>query len=39
MGLTLLQCEKEWFHLDCVGLQEPPTRRAKWWCPDCAPKK
>ncbi|SLM41261.1 Zinc finger, RING/FYVE/PHD-type [Lasallia pustulata] len=28
-------CEKEWFHLECVGLLEPPGRRTKWYCPDC----
>ncbi|KAF1970213.1 hypothetical protein BU23DRAFT_474884 [Bimuria novae-zelandiae CBS 107.79] len=30
-------CEKEWFHLECVGLKdgELPARRAKWYCPDC----
>jgi hypothetical protein len=32
-----IKCEKEWFHLDCVGLKdgELPARRAKWYCPDC----
>ncbi|KAF2865587.1 hypothetical protein BDV95DRAFT_632226 [Massariosphaeria phaeospora] len=30
-------CEKEWFHLDCVNMTEKdiPSRRAKWYCPDC----
>lgn len=28
-------CEKEWFHLSCVGLSELPPRRTKWFCPDC----
>ncbi|KAK8199273.1 hypothetical protein IWZ00DRAFT_494763 [Phyllosticta capitalensis] len=28
-------CEKEWFHLPCVGLAEIPKRREKWYCPDC----
>ena len=28
-------CEKEWFHLSCVGLEELPPRRTKWYCPDC----
>ncbi|KAI9806281.1 MAG: hypothetical protein M1825_006396 [Sarcosagium campestre] len=28
-------CEREWFHLDCVGLKEPPGRTTKWYCPDC----
>ena len=32
---TTVQCEREWFHLECVGLTEPPGRTAKWYCPDC----
>ncbi|TKA67515.1 hypothetical protein B0A55_10139 [Friedmanniomyces simplex] len=28
-------CDKEWFHLECVGLGELPPRRTKWYCPDC----
>ncbi|EME50110.1 hypothetical protein DOTSEDRAFT_68845 [Dothistroma septosporum NZE10] len=28
-------CEKEWFHLDCVDLTGMPPRRTKWYCPDC----
>jgi len=32
------QCEKEWFHLDCVDLKEMPPRRTKWYCPDCRKK-
>jgi len=31
-------CEKEWFHLTCVGLDELPPRRTKWYCPDCRKK-
>jgi hypothetical protein len=31
-------CEKEWFHLTCVGLGELPPRRTKWYCPDCRKK-
>ncbi|KAI7858880.1 hypothetical protein BDC45DRAFT_497821 [Circinella umbellata] len=27
-------CEKEWFHYQCVGLVEPPG--GKWYCDDCA---
>ena len=33
--LTTCQCEREWFHFECVGLKEPPGRRVKWFCPDC----
>lgn len=36
--LTALQCEGEWFHLECIGLKEPPSRRAKWFCPECRVK-
>lgn len=28
-------CEHEWFHLGCVGLSTLPSRRVKWYCPDC----
>ncbi|CAD6442702.1 88e8d916-10c3-4a44-b97c-7da40dd23015 [Sclerotinia trifoliorum] len=28
-------CEKEWFHLECVGLPAIPPRTTKWYCPDC----
>ncbi|KAF2243407.1 hypothetical protein BU26DRAFT_466024 [Trematosphaeria pertusa] len=30
-------CEREWFHLECVDMTEKdiPSRRAKWYCPDC----
>ncbi len=31
-------CDKEWFHLSCVGLDELPPRRTKWYCPDCRKK-
>lgn len=30
-----VQCEKEWFHLECVGLSEIPPRTTKWYCPEC----
>jgi hypothetical protein len=29
------QCEKEWFHLECVNLTDVPPRTTKWYCPDC----
>lgn len=29
-------CEKEWFHLDCVGLKVAPKGNAKWFCNDCS---
>ncbi|KAF9874107.1 phd finger domain-containing protein [Colletotrichum karsti] len=28
-------CEKEWFHLQCVGMEKVPARTTKWYCPDC----
>ncbi|KAF2854939.1 hypothetical protein T440DRAFT_386855 [Plenodomus tracheiphilus IPT5] len=30
-------CDKEWFHLPCMNMTEAdiPSRRAKWYCPDC----
>ncbi|KAA8903098.1 hypothetical protein FN846DRAFT_954522 [Sphaerosporella brunnea] len=30
------ECEREWFHLDCVGLSQAPRGKAKWYCSDCA---
>lgn len=27
-------CEREWFHYDCVGLQAPP--KGRWYCRECA---
>ncbi|KAK0665998.1 hypothetical protein QBC41DRAFT_367204 [Cercophora samala] len=29
------QCKQEWFHLECVGLEDIPARTTKWYCPDC----
>ncbi|OQE10977.1 hypothetical protein PENVUL_c003G05814 [Penicillium vulpinum] len=31
-------CDREWFHLSCVGLTEVPSRTAKWYCPQCRVK-
>lgn len=31
-------CPTEWFHLACVGLEQPPGKRQRWWCPDCRKK-
>ncbi|RDL41129.1 Chromatin modification-related protein [Venustampulla echinocandica] len=31
-------CEKEWFHLECVGLKVAPRGNAKWFCNDCKEK-
>lgn len=33
IGCDNEECTNEWFHLDCVGLSEPP--RGVWFCPDC----
>ena len=29
------QCPYEWFHLECVGLREPPSESVVWYCPEC----
>jgi hypothetical protein len=29
-------CEREWFHFQCVGLTEEPN--GVWYCPDCSIK-
>lgn len=28
-------CKNEWFHLECVGLEDIPARTTKWYCPEC----
>ncbi|KIK71461.1 hypothetical protein GYMLUDRAFT_211735 [Collybiopsis luxurians FD-317 M1] len=28
-------CPYEWFHLECVGITEPPPASTKWYCPFC----
>ncbi|KAF4973239.1 hypothetical protein FSARC_394 [Fusarium sarcochroum] len=38
MKLTNQQCKQEWFHLECVGLDEVPARTTKWYCPECRVK-
>lgn len=30
------ECEIEWFHYDCVGINQPP--KGKWFCPECTRK-
>ncbi|KAI1000471.1 hypothetical protein K3495_g7725 [Podosphaera aphanis] len=35
IGCEGANCEKEWFHLECVGLLEIPPRTTKWYCPLC----
>ncbi|KAG6026647.1 hypothetical protein E4U19_002527 [Claviceps sp. Clav32 group G5] len=32
---NLDHCEREWFHLECVGLEDIPARTTKWYCPGC----
>ncbi|KAI0024738.1 hypothetical protein F4780DRAFT_724807 [Xylariomycetidae sp. FL0641] len=38
---TMIQCENvdnckyEWFHLECVELDDIPARTTKWYCPEC----
>lgn len=29
-------CEREWFHLACLGMETPP--RGEWFCDECAAK-
>ncbi|KAJ3084770.1 hypothetical protein HDU99_003468 [Rhizoclosmatium hyalinum] len=37
IGCDNPNCEKEWFHLACVGLKAPPE--GVWLCPECAAAK
>jgi hypothetical protein len=36
--LLTAQCEREWFHISCVGLSRAPDKNATWYCPDCKDK-
>ncbi|KAI8307136.1 Transcriptional regulatory protein PHO23 [Colletotrichum sp. SAR11_59] len=31
-------CEREWFHLNCVGLKVAPKGSSKWYCEECVQK-
>ncbi|PVH86841.1 hypothetical protein DL98DRAFT_649707 [Cadophora sp. DSE1049] len=35
IGCENNDCEKEWFHLECVALTDIPPRTTKWYCPEC----
>ncbi|KAJ3135048.1 Histone acetyltransferase complex subunit [Physocladia obscura] len=37
IGCDNPNCEKEWFHLECVALKAPPE--GVWLCPECTAKK
>lgn len=28
-------CKREWFHLECAGLDKVPGRNTKWYCDEC----
>ena len=32
---VIQNCKGEWFHLECVNLEDIPARTTKWYCPDC----
>ena len=31
-------CPREWFHLECVGLDRAPEKNVKWFCEECKGK-
>lgn len=39
VGCDARDCEREWFHLECVGLKVAPKGSAKWYCDDCMKKR
>ncbi|KAE8452515.1 hypothetical protein EG329_000418 [Mollisiaceae sp. DMI_Dod_QoI] len=39
VGCDAPGCEREWFHLECVGLKVAPKGNAKWYCDDCIKKR
>ncbi|ODV90191.1 hypothetical protein CANCADRAFT_147910 [Tortispora caseinolytica NRRL Y-17796] len=36
VGCDGAECEREWFHLPCVGLSAPP--KGQWFCDECSAK-
>lgn len=36
IGCDGSECEREWFHLACLGMDTPP--RGEWYCDECAAK-
>nr|XP_040572394.1 LOW QUALITY PROTEIN: uncharacterized protein LOC121121511 [Lepeophtheirus salmonis] len=34
IGCDAPDCQKEWFHFECVGILVPPA--GKWYCPECS---
>jgi hypothetical protein len=41
IGCDNNDCEIEWFHLGCVGLNasNKPGPKSKWYCPNCIVKR
>lgn len=35
VGCDADDCPREWFHLECVGLDVAPKGKTKWYCDDC----
>jgi hypothetical protein len=35
IGCDYRNCMLEWFHLPCVGLEEPPPEGEAWYCNEC----
>ncbi|GAA5883084.1 hypothetical protein JCM16303_006082 [Sporobolomyces ruberrimus] len=35
IGCENEECPREWFHLECVGMERPPA--GEWWCRECKP--
>ena len=31
-------CETEWFHFSCVGINEDPNSDEEWYCDECKNK-
>ncbi|RPB21557.1 hypothetical protein L211DRAFT_754808, partial [Terfezia boudieri ATCC MYA-4762] len=35
VGCDDKDCAREWFHLNCVGLNHPPNKKVRWYCDEC----
>ncbi|KAF8436920.1 hypothetical protein L210DRAFT_3483220 [Boletus edulis BED1] len=38
IGCDMPGCKLEWFHFECTGLLEVPSKKTKWYCQECKPK-
>lgn len=35
IGCDNVDCEVEWFHMECCGIKEGEVQPSDWYCPNC----